>query len=429
MDFLDVAELLVRIDAALQHDRTTDALRLILSNFSHLQDPAPLRERVAAILADRGELERAVELYERTGLHYANAGHPARSIAVGCDIEAIGASADSLFERFTALYNRRSPFLSEGTRPRSLKGPETELDLDVQGPQLDVETLLEMATERALQAGYVASEPHDLPRLPLLSRLPSKGLREVLDAMERIECSDVEPVLEAGDVADRLLWTVSPDLTIGRDDPTYRLPPGTLLGVNGFGSPPIPNRHDVVARDGSRLLALPASALEALVERSEALRSAIGDVRRDAFLESMLEQHSLFESFGDDRARSLLQRFSGFHLQQSTRLVEPSADSPGLFVLLDGHAEMVRTEDDWEITVMTFGPGDVFGGVGLVSESPEGVHIDLEPPAHFLFLPREVFDDVADHRPAFAKYVVNLSRTRLDDLEASLSASDLSEVE
>ncbi len=429
MDFLDVAELLVRIDAAIQHDRTTDALRLILSNFSHLRDPAPLRERVAAVLADRGDLDSAVELYERTGLHYANDGRPTQSLAVAHKIGRLEASNDSLLERITALYSRRSPFLAEEARAESLEGPEGTLDLDAQEPQLDVEMLLEMATERALRAGYVASEPRELPAIPLLSQLPSEVFRETLDALELLEYSDVTPVIEAGDVSDRLLWTVSPDVTIGRDDPTYRLPPGAVLGTNGFGTMPIPNRQTLVARDGSRLLALPGERVETLSERFESFEATLEAFRRDAMIESFLEQHALFEPFDDEGKLSLLKRFSGVELDDEVSLVPRDEESPGLFVLLDGRAELVRSEDDWTITVLAFTPGDVFGGLGLVADKPESVHVDIEPPSQVLFLPRESFDVVAGQQPEFAKYVVNLTHGRLDDLETSLSANDLSEVD
>lgn len=429
MDTFAIVQLFTKIDAAIDQGEPERALRLIWANFEHLQDPAPLRERTARVLAADGREEAAVELYENVGLHYANSGQPARAVAVAKRIADLGRDNAGIVDRFVALYNKKSPFLNPSSGHGTFKAPTEDLITEADAAEAPDEGLAEAAAERALETGYVAEEPSEhLPPLPLLSQLTTEQLETVIEALAYRTFSDLVPVVEADTSGGELIWTVSSDLTIGEQDPDYRLVPGTLLGLNAYGQSPAPTEHAVYARSGSEILSLSADSVRGLIEQMPTLRDRLVELGRDSFLEGLLERHALFGAVADGGRASLMDQFEGLEISSGTRLISQDTKSPGLFLILDGEVDIIREDEDWEITIETLGPGEVFGEVGLVSDQPTQANVEMTKAGHLLHLPSRDFDAVAADYPGIAKYAVNLAQERMDDLETTLSASDLAEI-
>ncbi len=428
MDSFQAVQLFTQVDAAIEEEEYSRAMRLILANFDRLPDPAPLRERTAAIFARNDHAERAVEIYECVGMHYANSGQPARAIAAAKRMIELDREETSLLDRFTALYNSDSPFLDTEQTHATLEAPHEELVTEPDASELPSE-LMEAAADRALESGFLAREPSEyLPPLPLLSQLPSDQLQAFVDALELRTFSDLVPVVDPETSGGELIWTVSGDLTIGEQDPTYRLVPGTLLGMNTYGPSPVPTNRAVFARSGSEILSLRAEALERLVDSLPELDARLRQLTRQGFLEGLLERHPMFESVTDQGREKLLAEFRGLALSEGTRIIRQETTSPGLFLILDGEVDVVRQDEEWEITLETLGPGAVFGEVGLVSDQPTQANVVMTRPGHLLHLPNGDFDDVAADYPGLAKFAVNLAQERIDELETTLSASDLAEI-
>jgi CRP-like cAMP-binding protein len=95
---------------------------------------------------------------------------------------------------------------------------------------------------------------------------------------------------------------------------------------------------------------------------------------------------------------------------------------------VDGEVDVVRQDEDWEITVRSLGPGDVFGEIGLVSDRKTQANVVMTEPGHLLHMPASVFDDVAGDHPELAKWAVGLAQDRREELESTLSAQDLAEI-
>jgi CRP-like cAMP-binding protein len=428
MDRFEAVELFTQIDAALDQEEFVRAARLIVANFDALADPAPLRERTAQILAANGYEDRAVEVYQTVGLHYANSGQPARAIAVAARIDRLDRDPAGLLDRFTALYNVDSPFLDPGQTHGTFQPPIDQLVTDPKSTDMPSD-LMGVAAERALESGFLAREPSEyLPPLPLLSQLPSEHLEKVLEALEFRTFSDLVPVVDPETSGGELIWTVTDDLTLGEQDPEFRLLPGTLLGMSAYGPSSSAPDEPVFARSGSEILSLPARAVAELSETIPDFADHLARLARRAFIEGLLSEHPMFASVSEQGREQLLEEFEGLHLSEGTRVVRQDTESPGLFLILDGEVDVVRQDEDWEITVETLGPGSVFGEVGLVSDQPTQANVVTTRPGHLLHIPDDDFDDVAAEHPGLAKYAVNLAQQRMADMETTLSASDLAEL-
>ncbi len=428
MEPTKLATLLSTIDDAIAESAFTRALQLILANFERADDTAVLRERVAVMLASRGRKNEAVGVWDHVARHWANTGHPARSLAAIKQMQALRPDTTVLLDHFTALYNIRSPYLDLDARLPELVQGDAEFVLEVDEDAGEEAALLDRAFELAIDIDTLVNEPQRLPPLPLLSLLPSETLRAVLDYLEYEIFAQAEAVLREDRMSDDLVWTVTADFHID-NDPTVRLPSGALLGLNAFGRSASPAKQNVFSRKSSELLRLDGAAIEALDRQLGDFHSRLATLRRHALTEGLLERHEMFRKLDADARVDLMRRFTGLRVSKGEKLICQDDQSPGLFLILDGEVDIVRNEEGWEITIATLSAGEVFGEVGVVSDNPALAGCVMTTPGHLLYLSRDDFAAVADAHPELAKYAVTLAGERMADVETTLSAQDLAEVE
>lgn len=425
----NVARLFLSIDEAIEEGAVTKALRLILTNFGKFPDTAALRERVAQALAKRGRKREAVAILELVARHYANGGHPTRCLAAIKQMNALKPDATMLLDHFSALYAIRSPYLNAQARLGEVEDPTEELDLSGKEPQVGEQELFELAVDRAMQKRGMIAQPKALPALPLLSLLPTEALRRVLDFVEYEIFVESQPVVTREEMATDLVWTVTANLTMREGDETWRLPSGTLLGLNGFGRPRVPSEFTVSSSRGSEILRLSAGAIRKLDEEMGDFANRLATLRRHAMTERLVASHELFTLLDEEARVALVERFVGLHIKEEEYLIKQGSPSPGLFIILDGQVDVVRDDDGWEITIATLKPGEIFGEIGLVSDQPAVAGVTAASNGIMLFLSSDDFNEAASRHPPLAKFAANLASERLRDVDTTLSASDLVEVE
>lgn len=422
-------DLLNVIDDAIERSEFPLALQLVLTNWYNLPDPAMLRERVAVMLASVGRNREAMEILESVAIHYANAGYPTRSLAAIKQLQALGPEVSSLLDHFAGLYNIRSPHIHSDRLQQDFPQPAGNVSLSVSVSQTDQEVLLDRAVDRALDREGVAENPNLLPALPLLSLLPSETLRRILDHLEYELFAEAQPVQSAGEHQSELVWTVSSDLLIeSSPEQTFRLPAGALLGLNAFGQSATPSTQTVMSRKGSELLRLRTDAIAILSEEFADFQNRLATLRRHALTEGLLCRHPAFEGLNDADRVDVAQHFTGLRVSKGEHLIWQDAPSPGLFIILDGTVDIIRKDDDWEITIASLSAGEVFGEVGLVSDKPAIASVATTSPGHLLFISRANFEEIVQRHPSLARYAVQLAGERIADVEQTLSARDLAEM-
>ena len=361
--------------------------------------------------------------------HYANAGYPARSLSAVKQMHALRPDSTVLLDHFATLYNIKSPYLDKSAQRRELAGSKSELDLSGREPQLGRKRTCSTSPTSALPRRKDSSTSRSsLPPVPLLSLLPKNALRRVLDFIEYEVFVEAQTMLKKGSQKDELMWTITSDFTV-EDDTTYRLPSGSLIGLNAFGQSASSATVTIFSRKSSELLRLPESAVRELDHELGDFRNRLSTLRRHALTEGLLERHPMFADLDDEQRTELMDDFAGLRVHPDEILVAQEEASPGLFLLLEGEVDIVRNDDDWEITIDTLGAGDVFGEIGVVSERPAMAGYVTSTPGHLLFVDSEDFGDVAGKFPSLAKFAVNLANRRVQDVESTLSAQDLAELE
>lgn len=400
----DLSELLQRIDQAIEDQNYSRALQLAVDNWHNLQDPAMLRERVALTLATSGNKRRASEVYDLVARHYANAGFPTRALAAIKQMQALNPSSTQLLDHFTTLYSVRSPFLERDLRQPRLPDPVDDLQLDVDTDGVDFDELMEQAFTLATEPDNTAERPGSLPALPLLSLLPPKALRRLLDEIEYEIHDESQPIFSPDLDGEDLFWTVGANLVVtdGDADP-LRIPAGTLLGLNNFGNPEASPSYTVYSQPGSECLRLTAEAIDGLTDEFPDFPNRLSTLYRHALTEGLLESHPLFAELHDQARDQVPELLTGLQLRGDTVLIRQNKISPGLYIVLDGNVQIVRQRNSDDVTIETLKPGDILGEIGLIDPRPVPVTAITDGPAHVLFMHRDQFVEFADRHPSLAR--------------------------
>lgn len=426
-----IAELqsfLQHVDREIESGQLTQAMRLILSNFGKFPDTTILRERVATALASRGRKKEAAAIYALAARHYANAGYPSRSLAAIKQLSTVRPDVSIPMDHFCSLYHIRSPHIGD-VRIKEYPLPDGPLDRSAKEPQLSESELLTLAADRASEKRGVITSPQQLPALPFLSLLPMDNLRKVLDSLDYEIFAQSQDILKPGEFSTDLIWSVSADLMVRQEESFGRLPENTLVGLNGFGRPRVASSTVLSAPKGAQILRLSAKAIRDLNMSMPDFANRIATLRRHALTERLLCTHHFFSNLSEEHKMLLMERFIGVHVPEGEKLIRQKTASPGLFILLDGKADVVRKDDQWEITIASLKAGDLCGEIGLISDSSATADVITTAPCIVLFLSREAFNQSARELPELAKYAANLASTRLAEQSDTLSASDLSEIE
>ncbi len=428
----DTARFFIQIDDAIEAGNLVKALRLILSNFSKFPDAAPLRERVAQTLARKGRKQDAITILELVARHYANAGHPTRSLSAIKQLSSLQANTGILEDHFSTLYAIKSPYLLDHpTDFTEIPNPTEPLDLGAKEPHVNEQELIELAIERANQNHGLLTVPpiNGLPPVPLLSLMPFESLRRVVAHMNYELILGTQTLFKADETSEELVWTVSANLLLRHDDDYWRLPSCALLGLNGFGTTPVPNDFTVTSSRSAEILRLTSEHIASLDEELGDFSNRLATLRRHALSERLMASHPIFTALAPEHRMSLMERFVGVHVESQVHMIKQGGSSPGLFILLDGQAEVIRNDDSWEITIATLEPGEVFGEIGLVSSKPAMAGVVTTAPSVMLFLSQSDFEECAAQFPAVAKYAAQLASERIKESDESLSADDLMEID
>ena len=418
--------LLQAIDEAIEEEDQIRALKLVVANWYHLSEPAPLRERAAMILATAGRKREAVEIYSLVARHYANAGQPMRSLAAIKQMQALNPTSTQLLDHFTTLYSVRSPFLERGLKESTVTAPSESPRLDVHDGG-DRDGLFAKVVELATSRDGTAERPGALPPLPLLSLLPPKALRRLLDVLEYEIYAESQPVVspDQSEGERDLFWTISADFTAIDKEEIFTVPPGTLLGLSAFRTDPPPANHTVMSHRGSECLRLSRTDVELLTDEFADLPNRLATLYRHALTQRLFQRHPMFAQLDDRAIEAFPSHLIGLRLDDATILLKQGKVSPGLYILLDGLAEVHRETKDEAVTIDTLNPGDMIGEIGLVEPQPTIASVLTKGPAHMLFCPRDAFLEFAHDHPSVATFAEKQARRRIEQIQRALEEVQL----
>ncbi|AWV89856.1 cyclic nucleotide-binding domain-containing protein [Bradymonas sediminis] len=450
------ATLLEMLDDAIDKDANLRAALMLLEYFhpdTCLPDESALMaERAAKVLANVGRQGGAARLWEMVASYWTETGQPTRAITALIQRRALGGSSEELLAAFCASYHVRSERLDPGARVRALMEPDVRVDaarIEANCAEVNAQEAATAAQEqvfnellaRALSAQGALLDAQataaSLPPLSLLSLLPANTLRRVIELMTIREVSRGEDVLTQGQRPAGLYWTIAQGFCIeerpnaaGNEKPTRaRVPAGTLLGLSSFGPLAQAASFTVTSCVQADVLCLSEDGIDALEQEFGDFYNRLTTLRRHALSEGFLETHPLFEQAEPAQRADLMRRFCGVRVNAGEVLIEQGEASAGIFLVLDGQVDVVRSARGQERTLDTLGAGEVFGAVSVVSNRNPMANFVMATAGHLLFLSTAKFSEAAAQIPGIAKYAVMLANQRIQDLETQLDEPEITEVE
>jgi cAMP-dependent protein kinase regulator len=250
-----------------------------------------------------------------------------------------------------------------------------------------------------------------LPKIPLFSSLSADRLRHLI---ERVDVRDVaagDEIVRQGEPGRSLFVVVRGGVVVSVAGPPpveiARLPEGAFFGELGLITDS-PRSATVTADGATQLLEISREVASELVSDSPEVLRTLLRFFRDRLLERLLRTSPLFQPLPAAEAQALASRFVFLELEPKTRAVKEGERSPGLFLLLCGHAHVLQ-----QGTVRaSLSPGDLFGEMSLLTRGLATATIEATSKCWVLELKREDFQEIMVTYPQVLEYVSGLADAR-----------------
>jgi len=435
-------------------DLKTQALRYVvlgdvgraLGLYAHLLGAAPtdldVRMKIADVLVAAGMHDLARRVYAALLVYDLQLGRPLHAIVCAQALAALGEDLSQLHQPIANRYAAGAPTLATGGRGARLSPPNP--DEDVGAPVLppgdfDTATLrayAEQVTERAASttasSPYLAA-PERVPPAPLLSELPPDAFLRLLAhaVVRRVPAGTA--IVRQGEPGTSLFLVASGQLRVYASNAASRTGEGTELARLGegaiFGELALvsaqPRAATVEAVTETDVVELGVGALKALAGELPRLAEVLDRFTRDRLLKNLLATSPLFRPFSPQQRLDLARRFTGHELAAGTEVIRENEAGRGLFVVLTGELEVVKGDEPFQTSVAVLRPGDLFGEISLVRQTPATATVRAVTPSAVLFLSREYFEKLVSALPALREMFEQLSEDRLRALVANSAEEEI----
>jgi CRP/FNR family cyclic AMP-dependent transcriptional regulator len=131
-------------------------------------------------------------------------------------------------------------------------------------------------------------------------------------------------------------------------------------------------------------------------------------LRRDAKME-LLKRAPLFSGCSKSELRALARTADELDLRQGTVITREGRPGREFFVLISGSAEVTKNGKK----VAELGPGDWFGEIALLTDSPRTATVTATSPVDVLVITDRGFRDVVETMPSIALKILATVSQRL----------------
>jgi CRP-like cAMP-binding protein len=395
----------------------------------------PARMELAELLARAGKPGPAISQLQAIAGHHATQGELLKALAVAKAISALDPNHRETLEALADLYAVQQSIGPDGSWvPASMatapgKASEAPSPLDLRVCAFFVPGLLAHAKTGAAAS---APEPHQLtrfdgeiPNAPIFSTLDRDSFFALAECLRPRWVRPREIVAAAGDAADTMFFVVEGSLRIG-SDPAHGalLEPGNTFGEKALMGE-APRSATVTAATDGLLFSLSRSALAALDAGHPEVRIAINDLFRERLLANLLEVSPLFRSVAPEAKRQLSSRFGIRDLGPGVPLLQQGRQGSGFFVLMRGACDVFHTGPDGvKHSYPAMKPGDVFGEISLLFDSPCTATVQSQSSCEVLELLRQDFTELLMPNAEVKGQIIALAQERLNRTAAHSTDSN-----
>lgn len=183
-----------------------------------------------------------------------------------------------------------------------------------------------------------------------------------------------------------------------------------------------PRSATVTASRDSDLLEFDREALGALSREVAPLAAALDKFTRERLLNNLLATSPLFQPLDRKQRLDLVRRFAAHEVAPGTVVIREGEPGRGLFILLAGEVDVSKVDGDSKVLLASLKPGDAFGEISLLDDSPATATVTAARVSTVLFLEKSIFTRLVQAFPTIREYVSQLGEDRLMDTRLLLEA-------
>ncbi|MGC2221205.1 MAG: cyclic nucleotide-binding domain-containing protein [Methylocella sp.] len=119
--------------------------------------------------------------------------------------------------------------------------------------------------------------------------------------------------------------------------------------------------------------------------------------------ESMLDLVAIFDTLMPNERASIAAKLKQISYEKGDTVVEPETVLQSLFIVGNGVLSVTKRGKSGETELLRFGPGDVFGEIGLLTGAPCGASVNALAPSTVYELTKRDLAPVLEARPQIAQ--------------------------
>lgn len=137
-----------------------------------------------------------------------------------------------------------------------------------------------------------------------------------------------------------------------------------------------------------------------------------------------LRKIPLFSSLPDEDLQSLCQIVQEYHLPSGQVLFEEGSSGDMAYIIRAGEVEIVKSSQKREILLATRGPGEVFGEIALIIDSPRTATVRARTDTDLVGIGREDLRKLLQISPSAAASLFDIILSRLQNTQNLLKQSE-----
>ena len=428
----------------------------------------PRRLDLAMALLDVGRRVEAIALFRDVALGYAGGGQLIQAMAVCRGILEIDPAHEETLALLSQLVERRggrpAPRIAiddddEGDGPTIADEPATD-ELTPGGPRPvwrgaprvarpigvvekgerlitadDLKTLSEddpatedptspggaeagdPITEALTRSAQVGENTPALPDFPLLSDLPRAAFTALLRELVIVERGPDEILIEEGTPGEAFYLIAEGSVRVRKGATEVALlGPGAFFGE--FAVLSDQRRHATVESVSAvRLLEITRPLLDRLVADHPGVARILRAFYADRLLATMLKTAPIFSALSIEERADVAARFRPRRYGRGATIVEQGATGGGLYLILVGEVEVVRSDAAGAVELGRLGEGSYFGEMSLLRGANASATVRATRLCETVQLPpRDFYEIVARHPVLWDQLRVEAQRRELTNV-------------
>ncbi len=394
-------------------------------------DPGDLTAwRITAwALYNLGETEVAITNLKSLALSLAQDRRPILSLAHIKELEHLGENVDELITKLASMYGADSDRLVEA----DLAPPPLPSAINVEpwpGDQ-SREAIVQLAKEAmAVSWGQAltATRPDELPFVPLLSVLSIEDFVPLVKILKREVYRTDDAILEQGNRGDAMYIIAEGGVRAvhrdgqGRETTLIELGPGAFFGEMALVSN-APRAASIIALKPTVVLRANKADLESLAASAPEIGNTLVAFCHARMLTNLIRVSPVLAPVPISKRAEVIARFSTDFRHAGHIAIEEGKPGPGLFLIVSGQMQVLKSDKGGQTIVAHLGPGDLFGEISLIMRKPSTATVVATEDTALLFLSAEQFHEATRDFPELLKGAFDIALTREEKNNSILASA------